>query len=1136
MGHLIKHTTHLLKLIIFLSIGSLMASLMACDNQSDSQYAFITASVEGTETNAPVTKTIVNRQGKNHLPPEVTRIEFDITDSQGVNSTAVLNIGPETQTINFRVFANRDLLIRVDVYSGDTLSFQGESPVAALRPGQTFPFSIEADPVGEQPPPAPTPLALSTGFQAIDKLFTPATFGAFAGDVAIDGDFAYIASQESGLIIANISDINNIRAINAINPFNPEVNRSISDVLVQADPLNEVNFVYISNDLELIVLDISNPLLPVEVSRLTFSETATDLTISGDLAYVHGTLTSTSVLIIDISDPTNISQLGIFQAAARISDISVSAQTLYVYSQGTGVQIVDVSNPLTPVVSALFPIDVFRSYAIHAANNTLYVERDLAQNITGVDIVDVSDINNLTVLSTVINGRNDVQGLHVFNNSLYLVGNTLSVYDISDKTAPALIGNVEDISFTGNLDVANAIYIPNRNDGLKIIEFSDLSTLTSPTVYDTLNAFTSSVAVQNNVAYVAVTDFDNAANSGLHVVDVTDAANPQLITIAPITRPLSVKAAGNFVYVIDNARDLSIVDISVPTSPAIRSVLALQGNGNGTNMQIQNNRLFISTGEVIDVSNPDTPVALVDLNLITASVNNNILTTTDMSFFDISNINSPLRISSYDSTNKTNSFHIDSTAVAGNFAYIAGENFDSNGRNSQFNILDITSITNPSNIAVPSIIGDISNSIEAPNIEGSVRHHTFTLTSPITLSFEIGSESFIPTFYLFQSTPAGLVQLASTTDTTDSINSVTLPVGNYDLAVGNRGLSAAEAQGTINTNTADSINSGSYALHIAPAAKRVGEIPIPGNIAAIAINGNFAYLREGNKWLYVVDISNVANPYITARLKHSGGSSITLEGGNIFIPENNGGVNIYESAIDLQITNQTQTSTTVDFNLSWLIDRVGPGAQFNCGVVVGDCTVTSVDFAARTASVSWTPSVFSGDYGIVFTIGNEQSTIGTRTNIDWVTAQGENPEPERILLNSYIGTIKPNLSTGSIAYFRMLSNKRQNIRVEVRSASFNTHLYVLSPNASSGGFNDFADNDDFNDGLLSSIDTSVFAGEYSLGIGNSILSVLDATSAGNINSSPASGDIGNGLFEIKVYELLGDELIEPALPPAFNRF
>ncbi|VAW61170.1 hypothetical protein MNBD_GAMMA10-844, partial [hydrothermal vent metagenome] len=145
METLLKQPSSILKLILFFSL----AWLSACDNQSGSQYASITASVQGTNANnAPATKAITVRQGKNDLPPDVTRIDFDITDSQGVNTTASLAVGPETSSINFNVFANRDLVIRVDVYSGDTLSFQGQSIVPALRPGQIFPFEIEADPVG----------------------------------------------------------------------------------------------------------------------------------------------------------------------------------------------------------------------------------------------------------------------------------------------------------------------------------------------------------------------------------------------------------------------------------------------------------------------------------------------------------------------------------------------------------------------------------------------------------------------------------------------------------------------------------------------------------------------------------------------------------------------------------------------------------------------------------------------------------------------------------------------------------------------------------------------------------------------------------------------------------------------------
>jgi len=924
------------------------------------------------------------------------------------------------------------------------------------------------------------------------------------------------------------------------------VDRRISEVAVQANLGGgevTINYAYIINGSEMRVYDVSTPSSPVEVASLVFSETAGDLTIAGGLAYVHGVPNSSNVFIIDISDPTNLRQVGTFQASASISDISVSAQTLYVYSRGQGVQIVNISDPTTPVAEALFPVNIVRSYAIHANNNTLYVEKDLPGNITAVDIVDVSDINNINVLSTIINGRNDIQGLHVFNNNLYLSGNTLSVYDISNKAAPVLIGNVENISFTGNLDEANGtVYIANTVRGLKIAELSGLSTLTSPTNYLTPGAFTSDVSIQNNFAYAAITDRNNIANNGLHIVNVSDVTNPQLVTVVPITaRPSTVKAAGNFVYMVDDASNLHIIDITDPTSPVVSSVYPLQGRQTG--MSIQGNRVFISSGEVVDVTDPTTPSTITNLNLLTDAVRNNILIASEqisnnISFFDISDINNPLRISNYASDNKsTNPFQKLATDVVGDFAYIGGGNFNSNTRNSQFNILDLTAITNPGNIAAPSIIGNINNSIAASGLDGSVQHHTFTLANPITLSFEIGTESFFPSIYLFQTTTTGLLQLAGgdAFNGISGINNITLPAGNYDLAIGDQGLSPTDALGTINTDTLNSNASGPYTLSVAPAAKLAGETPIPGAITDITVNGNYAYVRANNNWLYIVDISDTSNPYITARFQHDTGSnSVAVTGTDIFLPDGADGVKIYRSAIDLTITSQTQTSTTVDYNLSWSIDRVGPGAQFNCGVVAGNCTVTNVDFIAKTASVSWTPSIYSGDYGIVFGVGNEQSTVGTRANINWVTSQGENPAPERILLDSYIGAVQPNLSAESIAYFNMSNDKRKNIRIEVDSASFNTHLYLMSSSGSSG-FDNFIDNDDFN-GALSSIDTSVFAWDYVIGIGNSLLPVSDVTSRSNINTNTTSGGIGNGLFEIRVYELPGDDLIEPGLPATFNRF
>ncbi|VAW70883.1 hypothetical protein MNBD_GAMMA09-1219, partial [hydrothermal vent metagenome] len=148
MDHLLKYTNSLLKLFVFLS----MTSLIACNDQSNSDpYAYLNARVQGSTTpatKASADKTIINQQNKSDLPADVTRIEFIISDSEGETTTGSLSVGPQTDSISLRVLPHRDLNVTINVYSGDTLSYQGQSVVAALAPGQVFPLSIEADPVG----------------------------------------------------------------------------------------------------------------------------------------------------------------------------------------------------------------------------------------------------------------------------------------------------------------------------------------------------------------------------------------------------------------------------------------------------------------------------------------------------------------------------------------------------------------------------------------------------------------------------------------------------------------------------------------------------------------------------------------------------------------------------------------------------------------------------------------------------------------------------------------------------------------------------------------------------------------------------------------------------------------------------
>ncbi len=154
MGILLGSCRTVFRMIVMLSV----VFLLACNDASEDSFATISASVQGSSITK--TKTTNYRFGKHELPAGMTQVDFIITDSTGVVVAGNLPVSPVTETINLRVAAHRNLIVKVNVYAGSILSFEGEASVDALRPGQSFAVDIELIPVDGTivvPPPQPVP-------------------------------------------------------------------------------------------------------------------------------------------------------------------------------------------------------------------------------------------------------------------------------------------------------------------------------------------------------------------------------------------------------------------------------------------------------------------------------------------------------------------------------------------------------------------------------------------------------------------------------------------------------------------------------------------------------------------------------------------------------------------------------------------------------------------------------------------------------------------------------------------------------------------------------------------------------------------------------------------------------------------
>ncbi|MFT4939232.1 MAG: hypothetical protein ACI88A_002268, partial [Paraglaciecola sp.] len=175
--------------------------------------------------------------------------------------------------------------------------------------------------------------------------------------------------------------------------------------------------------------------------------------------------------------------------------------------------------------------------------------------------------------------------------------------------------------------------------------------------------------VQGDYVYIA------ASTGGMHIVDVSDKENPNLVsTFNTTSSALDVKAQGNIAYVAVGSAGLDVVDVSDPMLPVLLS--NIDTGGSAVDLAVQNGYVFVATGsgglEIIDVNDPATPLskAVIDGidSIVGVDVSNDRLvlaSSATLYIYDIADINSPLRLGSLNIGN------ILAVVTDGSYAYLA---------------------------------------------------------------------------------------------------------------------------------------------------------------------------------------------------------------------------------------------------------------------------------------------------------------------------------------------------------------------------------------------------------------------------------------------------------------------------------
>ncbi len=322
-----------------------------------------------------------------------------------------------------------------------------------------------------------------------------------AKDVAVRGAFAYVVVEKRWPYDHKTAFMADVRlmVIDVSSPSRPrEVGRydfnsadtSFSNYGIRATD----RYVYVvighydeHEDNGLHIIDVGNPSSPRRVGHYHIEGGATAIDIAGKYAYVTTTqafsrklsestprpntpfIGKVSLLVLDISEPSNPEELGRYEperAPPAFEEVVLKSNYAYVGSRG-GLLIVDVSTAQSPKEVGIYSFSpliqlpyVPDVYGISIAGNYAY----LAGRILGI-----LDISNPSAPALIGWGSVGGRDIAVSGSYAYLAGRDLSVFDVSDPSQPALVGRHAKAGGLGVAVSGDYVYVAG-DGGLYILE------------------------------------------------------------------------------------------------------------------------------------------------------------------------------------------------------------------------------------------------------------------------------------------------------------------------------------------------------------------------------------------------------------------------------------------------------------------------------------------------------------------------------------------------------------------------------------------------------------------------------------------------------------------------------------------
>jgi hypothetical protein len=329
------------------------------------------------------------------------------------------------------------------------------------------------------------------------------------------------------------------------------------------------------------------------------------IVVSGDVAYVPNA--RDSLLVFDVTDPLVMQSVG----SAPMTELywrgmAISGDVLFVGQLASGFDIFDISDPLAPVGIGTMTLDEQpRCIAIEGAYAYVCDE----------DHLRVIDISNF--LAPVFLGEHWVSwgnDVVVLGGVAYVADGTVGVrvYDVSDPTAPTLLTTKSTYGRAVGIEARDDLVFVADDTGVVVLAVDDPA---SPVTIDRIHDLGAQQLTLDGERALVLSD------EGLYVLGIAGTGHLEVLGRCGMHEPLGVAPHGVHAIVAAGDQGVHVVDVSNPANPARHVIPAEYGAGD---VAVRGHLALIAADwyrlRVFDVSQPVTPIELGELSLETSSV------------------------------------------------------------------------------------------------------------------------------------------------------------------------------------------------------------------------------------------------------------------------------------------------------------------------------------------------------------------------------------------------------------------------------------------------------------------------------------------------------------------------------------